>query len=187
MRRPYNQFSLFLIDGHSRLWHSPNQQNTLGVSLSHGSFVLVRWQPRSNLVAAPTFTLFFQVCYSSVIRFNIEEQSNNNTITIERLICLIRRNSEANPCLSLCCWIANIDTFVWKFKKQAKKKWSGFMCRFPFSLLSDDAFCRKVLEFKQLAIYRQFFFINLSIRLCFKYYFIDGENQVLSPVEELKQ
>ena len=122
MRSPYYCFPLFLIDGYSRLWHSPNQQNTFGVSLSHGSFVLVKWQPRSNLVVAPSFALFFQVCYSFVIRFNIEEQSNNNIITIEHLICLIRRNSEANPCLPLCCWIANIETFGGNSKKQAKIK-----------------------------------------------------------------
>ena len=122
MRRPYDQFPLFLIDGHSRLWHSPNQQNTFGVFLSHGSFVLVKWQPRSNLVVAPSFTLFFQFCYSSVIRFNIEEQSNNNAIIIEHLICLIRRNSEAIPCLLLCCWIANIETFGGKFKKTSENK-----------------------------------------------------------------
>ncbi|MBQ3944846.1 MAG: hypothetical protein II670_04460, partial [Alphaproteobacteria bacterium] len=73
-------------------------------------------------VAAPTFTLFFQFCYSSVIRFNIEEQSNNNTIAIEYLISIKRRNSEANPCLLLCCRIANIETFGGKFKKTSENK-----------------------------------------------------------------
>lgn len=58
--------------------------------------------------------------------------------------------------------------FCQEIQKTSEKSGATSCAAFHLVYSSDDAFCRKVLEFKQLAIYRQFFFINLSIRLCFK-------------------
>ena len=53
------------------------------MSFSHCCTVLVTWQPSSRLGFTKTVIQFFFVCYSIVIRFKNEEQSNNNIRTIE--------------------------------------------------------------------------------------------------------